>query len=75
MWNKCQRSKIQAVEISYLRGRCDVSRMDSESNENVYRRSGMASKGDGMSCRVVEVVKQSTLRWFGHLEKKWMTVS
>ncbi len=35
----------------------------------VYGRYGMASKGEGMSCEVVEVVKRSTLRWFGHLER------
>ncbi len=34
------RFKIQAVEISYLRGGCGVNRMDGESNENVYRKSG-----------------------------------
>jgi len=68
-WNKCQRSNIQAVEMSYLRGCCGVNRMDGESNENVYGRFGMASKGEGMSCGVVEMVKRSTLRWFGHLER------
>ena len=61
-WNKCQRSKIQAVEMSYLRGGCGVNRMDGESNENVYRRLGMATKGEGMGCGVVEMVKHSTLR-------------
>ncbi len=55
--------------MSYLRGRCGVSRMDGESNENVYRKFGMFSRGEGMSCRVVEMVKRSTLRWFGHLER------
>ncbi len=34
-WNQSQRSKIQAVEMSYLRGGCDVNRMDDESNESV----------------------------------------
>ncbi len=45
-----------------------MNRMDSESNENVYRKFGMSSKGEGMSCGVV-LVKHSTLRWFGHLER------
>ncbi len=45
-----------------------MKRMDGESNENVYGRFSMASKGEGMSYGVVEVVKCSTLRWFGHLE-------
>ncbi len=62
------RSKIQAVEMSYLRGGCGVNRMDGESNENVYRKF-MSSRGEGMSCGVVEMVKRSTLRWFGHLER------
>ncbi len=39
-----------------------------ESNENVYRKFGMSSRGEGMNCGVVEMVKRSTLRWFGHLE-------
>ncbi len=38
VWNQSQRSKIQAVEMSYLRGGCGVNRMDGESNENVYRK-------------------------------------
>ncbi len=46
-----------------------MNRMDSESNENVYGRFGMTIKGEGMSCGMVEVVKLSTLRWFGHLER------
>ncbi len=33
MWNKCQRSKIQAAEISSLEGGCGVNRMDGENNE------------------------------------------
>ncbi len=70
LWNQAQRSKIQAVEISYLRGGCGVNRMDGESNENVYRKFGMSSRGEGMSCGGVEMLKRSTLRWFGHLE--WM---
>ncbi len=39
--------------------------MDGESNESVYNRSGMSSKGEGMKCGVVEGVKRNTLRWFG----------
>ncbi len=50
--------------MSYLRGICGVNRMDGESNENVYRRFGMVSKGGG----VVEIVKRSTSRWSGHME-------
>ncbi len=49
VWNIFQRSKIQAVEISYLRGGCVVNRMDGKSNENVYSEFGVSSRGKGMS--------------------------
>ncbi len=66
MWNKCQRSKIEAAEMSHLRGGCGMNRMDGDSDENIYRRFGMASKAGGLSCGVVmEVVKCSTRRWLG----------
>ncbi len=68
-WNKCQRSRIQALEVSYLRGGCGVSRMDATNNESVNGRFGMFSKGEGMSCGVVNVVKLSNIMiGFGHLE-------
>ncbi len=35
-WNESQRSRVQAVEMSYLRSACGVSRMDGMSNESVY---------------------------------------
>ncbi len=44
-WNKCQMSKIQAGEMSCLRSGCGMNRMDGESNENVYERSGLSSRG------------------------------
>ncbi len=34
-WNESQRSRVQAVEMSYLRSACGVSRMDGVSNESV----------------------------------------
>ncbi len=37
MWNKCQRYKIQAVEMSYLRGGCGVNRMNGENNERIQK--------------------------------------
>ncbi len=46
-----------------------VNRMDGENDESVYRRFGVSSRGEGMSCGVVEMVKSNTLRWFGHLER------
>ncbi len=69
VWNQSQRSKIQGVEMSYLRDGCHVNRMDGERNENAYRKFGISSRGEGMSCGVVEMVKRSTLRWSGHLER------
>ncbi len=35
VWNERLRSRIQAVEMSYLRGACGVQKMDGESNESV----------------------------------------
>ncbi len=56
--------------MSYLRGACGLNGMDGESNESVYGRFGASFKSEGMNCGVVEVVKHSTLRWFGHCERK-----
>ncbi len=67
VWN--ERSRIQAVEMSYLRSACGIRKMDGESNESVYGRFGMSSKGEGMKWGVVEGVKHNTLRWFGHMER------
>ncbi len=55
--------------MSYLRSACGVQRMDGESNESVYNRFGMSSKGEGMKRGVVEGVKRNTVRWFGHVER------
>ncbi len=38
-------------------------------NESVYERCGMRGCLSGMECGVVEWVKRSTLRWFGHIER------
>ncbi len=47
--------------MNYLRGGCGVNRMDGENNESVYRRFGMTSKREEMSCGVVMMVRCSTL--------------
>ncbi len=47
-----------AVEMCYLSGACGVSRWD-----------GMRGHRSGVGCGVVEWVKRSTLRWFGHIER------
>ncbi len=53
-WNAAQQSRIRAVEITYMRGACGVSRWDRESNEDMYRRFGMSETAAGMDCGVVE---------------------
>ncbi len=53
--------------MSYIWGACGVSRLDRESNEDMYGRFGMSEATVGMDCGVVEWVKQSTLRWYGHV--------
>ena len=52
-----------------LRGACGFTKKDLISNESVYERFGMESKGEGIKCGVVEWVKRNTLRWFGHVER------
>ncbi len=39
------------------------------SNKSVYKRCGMRECGCGVGSSVVEWVKRSTLRWFGHIER------
>ncbi len=46
-WNGAQQSRVRAVEMSYLRGACGVSRWDGLSNESVYERCGMSGRGMG----------------------------
>ncbi len=47
---------------------CRVCRWDGLSNDSVSERCGMRGCGSGVGCGVVEWVKRSTLRWFGHIE-------
>ncbi len=68
-WNGAQQLRVRAVEMSYLRGTCGVSKWDGLSNESVYERRGMKGHGSKVVCGVVEWVKSSTVRWFGHLER------
>ncbi len=46
-----------------------MSRWDGLSNESVYERCVMRGHGSGAGCGVVEWVKRSTLRWYGHIER------
>ncbi len=68
-WNGAQQSSVRAVEMSYLRGACGVSRWDGLSNTSVYERCGTRERGSGVGCGVVEWVKRNTLRWCGHIER------
>ncbi len=40
--------------MSYMRGACGVSRLDRESNGDMYGRFGMSDSAVGMDCGVVE---------------------
>ncbi len=42
-WNRAQHSRVGAVEMSYLRGPCGVTRWKGERNENVYERCSMGA--------------------------------
>ena len=35
---------------------------------SVYSKYRMSSRGKGIGCGVIERVKRTTLRWFGHIE-------
>ncbi len=68
-WNESQRSRVQAVEMSYLMSACSMRRMDGMTNESVYERFGMCHLGEEKKCEVVEEVQRQTLKWFGHMER------
>ncbi len=53
---KVEKCRIQAAEMSYLRGACGLNRMDGESSGSVNGRFGVSVKSEGMNCGVVEVV-------------------
>ncbi len=63
--SRAQQSRVCAVEMSYLRGACGVNRWDGVSNE----RCGMRGRGSRVGCGGVELMKRSTLRWFGYIER------
>ncbi len=64
-WNKNQISRVQAVEMSYLRSACGASRMDGLSNERVHECFGVCYVGDGKKCGVVEEMNRHTSKRFG----------
>ncbi len=61
-WNRTQQPRVHAVEMSYRRGACGVTRWDGESNERMYERCGMGSHANGVNCGVVEWVKRNAMR-------------
>lgn len=46
-----------------------MNKMDGESSESVYGKFGMSYKCKGMNCRVLGVMKGSTLQSFGCMER------
>ncbi len=68
-WNRAQKSGVRAVEMSYLRGACGVTRWDGGNNRSVYENCDIGTLANGVNCGVVEWVKRNTLRWCGHIER------
>ena len=68
-WNAAEQAKIKAVEMQYLRGAMGRTRMDGVRNMEVYEYFGMNENAVGMDCGVVEWVKRSSLRWYGHVRR------
>ncbi len=48
IWSKAQQSIACAVEMSYLRGACEVNRWGSVSCQSVYERFGMKGHDSGV---------------------------
>src|SRR5678815_4939980 len=72
VWNKRYRSKLQCVQMDNLRGVLSVKRNDKMRNERI-RELFCVENG------VNERINESTLRWFGYVERmddsrsvKWM---
>lgn len=65
-WNRAQQSTAHAVERSYLRRACNVTRWYGESNESGYERCGMGTCAMEVNCELVEWVNKRIMsRWFG----------
>ncbi len=62
-------SKVHALEISYPRETCGVTRWERETNEIVYERCRMGIYANGVKCVVVEWLKSNIMRWFGSTER------
>ena len=57
-WNRAQQSEVCAVERSYLRGACAVTRGDGESNKSVYKRCAIGSQANEVKSGVMEWVRK-----------------
>lgn len=57
------------MDMSYLKGACDVNRMDSEGNESVYGKFHTFSDGNWINCGVVEIVICNPQRSSDNLEE------
>src|SRR5678815_191057 len=62
VWNKRYRSKVHCVQMDNLRGVLGVKRIDKMRNERIRELCGV-KKG------VKERINESTLRWFGQVER------
>lgn len=54
MWSRAQQSRLWAVERSYLRGACGITRRDAESNGGVYEKCSIGMCANGIKYGVVE---------------------
>lgn len=50
--NEGEKSRIQAVHMSYQRGVCGVNRNNGGNNERLYERFDMSNDGEEMNCRM-----------------------
>ncbi len=60
---------MHALQISYPRETCGVTRWECETNEIVYERCRMGAYANGVKCVEIEWLKSSILRWSGSTEK------
>jgi len=61
-WNKCHKSRLNAVGMDYLRGVCNVTRMDRVRNTVIREECAV-------KMSVIDQVENGLLRWFGHMER------
>ncbi len=61
-WNTGQQTQIRAMEKSYVRGACEISRWDQESTENVYESYVKCAAMREVDYGVAELMKHGTLR-------------